>query len=436
MSTILVFPLHYFQELLYTLVQNPEGTCYWPLGQHKQGEDLLLLARNAHLRPSADQIFGRYISISQTRESLSMGDWVLADLEGGAVAHLFLGRETAQGNWWGAARDAGGNLTPIQELRLVGAEMPVLKMSSLSKNGVSEEPSPINIHHFQRWSRTIGAMSLPAWERLGQMSFAIVGCGRSGSALAVSLIKSGVRQIQLIDKDRVELHNIPEMDGVTEKDLDRYKAEVLADYLQNHCASPSWPVSITAHTDEVVSVYREALKSDVIVCCVDNDRARLACGILASLFHRVLLDIGSGILSGDENTPTIEEETLSPVASRQMGSDIRLIVPGHGCLRCCGGLTNYDRAVKELARLVKPIEEPWWVQRRGSLRTLNMTAVHLGLQILNDFLEGRVRESLWIRLQYSPDGNPALENSPFRGPGQDCPLCAKGGLGDDGLYWD
>ena len=52
----------------------------------------------------------------------------------------------------------------------------------------------------------------------------------------------------------------------------------------------------------------------MLISCVDHDEARLATGIIAALYAKPLLDIGTGVFGSGEG--------------RQMGADIRLILPG------------------------------------------------------------------------------------------------------------
>lgn len=52
-------------------------------------------------------------------------------------------------------------------------------------------------------------LGLEGQRRLGASSVLIVGCGALGSALALQLVRSGVGRIRLVDRDVVELTNLP-----------------------------------------------------------------------------------------------------------------------------------------------------------------------------------------------------------------------------------
>ena len=66
--------------------------------------------------------------------------------------------------------------------------------------------------------------------------------------------------------------------------------------------------------------------------------------LLATRQHKVLVDIGTGIQYGAApgDTALSQRDTaavlpfLEPVPPRRLGADVRLIVPGTGCLVCVG----------------------------------------------------------------------------------------------------
>jgi molybdopterin/thiamine biosynthesis adenylyltransferase len=65
-----------------------------------------------------------------------------------------------------------------------------------------------------------------AIQRLGQFRLVVCGAGAVGSNLVSNLARQGVRQIAVIDDDRVEAHNVgTQMYG--ESDVGAFKAEVL-----------------------------------------------------------------------------------------------------------------------------------------------------------------------------------------------------------------
>jgi hypothetical protein len=275
-----------------------------------------------------------------------------------------------------------------------------------------------------RWSRTIGALGgVAAWQRLVDLRFAVIGVGRTGSLVATTLACLGCRHLSLIDPDRLELHNLGEMDSVCRADVGRYKVESVGDTLQTYASGvyTALPVPVTAESARTACTH-----ADVLLCCVDNNAARLATAMLATRYHKVLLDVGTGIALSTSTTQA------PPHDDRTMGADVRLVLPGDGCLLCWGSLTNVDQAVDDLLH-PRPLEAPpaWHTQRAGSLHTLNQLAAALAIQLLQDLVVERVQTSLWVHLTVDPHGRVQVQYpSPVPPRATPCRLCASAGLGD------
>ena len=150
---------------------------------------------------------------------------------------------------------------------------------------------------------------------------------------------------------------------------------------------------------------------NLIVTCVDQDGARLRAAIIA---HRRMiphLDIGTGV-------------TAIGSGGRQIAADVRLLLPGKGCIACVGGLSDMDRARWELAAppgSLYPIRSnPWNETRLGSLITNNSTAVATGIQSWIQYLNKELNTSIWHRMIWmtngaiSVDSAPSIGNNPCR----------------------
>ncbi|MCW5853239.1 MAG: ThiF family adenylyltransferase [Anaerolineae bacterium] len=353
-----------------------------------------------------------------------------------AVGHLYLGVEQMRGRLWGVTWP-NEQVEPLASLKVAGPGLHTIPLAPLSSKETSD-PDGLSL---DRWSRTIGALgSAAVWQRLVNLHIALVGCGRTGSLIAVALARLGLRHLTLIDPDRLELHNLGEMDAVVEGDLGRPKVDALAPYLI--AAAPAGHLTVQAVARPITDpdAVRAAKRADVLIACVDNDTARLAMGIIATLYHKPLLDIGTGVLrqpGSGVGTPSIVSQP-SGLPPRTMGADLRLILPGQGCILCVGGLGQYGPAVNELMhrRPTPPPAQEWHQQRAGSLRSLNTLASGLALQMLNDLVAERLTASTWARLEVDAIGHlttayPVLE--PPTAP--TCPLCGRAGLGDNGLGW-
>lgn len=299
---------------------------------------------------------------------------------------------------------------------------------------VADDGFPISDAERERWSRTIGALGGEAiWQRLVGLHIAVIGCSRSGSLAAVTLARSGVRHLTLIDPDVVELHNLGEMDAALAADVGRPKAEALADHLRSLLTPGGGTVAPLVASIADPAALAVVKGCEVLVSCPDHDAARLAAAIAAALYHRVPLDIGTGIhfTVGD-----------GPVRNRAMGADVRLILPGDGCLLCRGNLAAYAQAVDDLCHhrplaALQNRQRQWHTQRAGSLRMLNQPAVGLGLQMLQNLVAERLRASTWAHIEFDAAGRLQVTypQPPSSGQSASCPLCARAGLGDARLVW-
>lgn len=264
-----------------------------------------------------------------------------------------------------------------------------------------------------RLSRTEGALGQATMMRVRSVNVLQIGCGRNGSLLALNLARLGVEQLTLVDPDLVEEHNLGEMEGVFDSDIGLPKAVALARHLRivNRAGAVRTIAEEASHADCVAA----ARECDLVVSCVDNDSARLAAAILATIFCVPHLDVGTGVFLSD--------------GARLAGADVRLISPGDGCLLEWGGLAQRDEAIRILSGLqVAPMAD-WQLERMGSLRSLNEMAVGLAVQMLLDFVSGTLIGSCWQRLEFSPLGRASITHpAPTRDP--ECRLCASLGKAD------
>jgi hypothetical protein len=320
----------------------------------------------------------------------------------------------------------GDQIAPVHNLRVVGAGMH--RLAAVDFRAAScGTPWPSAA---ERWSRVIGALGgQGVWQRLVALHVCIVGLERIGSLVATTLAQQGVRTLTVIDPDTLEEWNLDAMDAVTTQDLGRLKVEAVAEHLQQR-----FPYTcITAIPRSIVSAEARlaARRADILICCVDDDAARLYTGGLACCYARPLLDVGTGIFHDQAPRYPVHPEQPAPIHGalphRALGADVRLIVPGDGCLLCWGGVAQLREAIQRW-RTGQP-RRPWHVERAGSLRSLNAMAAHLGLRLLEDLVAGRLTRSVWLRFETDAHGVPTLRHLPARRR-PTCALCTRQGLGD------
>ena len=96
----------------------------------------------------------------------------------------------------------------------------------------------------------------------------VIGCGGLASSLLVHLTSMGVGSITLIDDDKVSLSNLPRQTLFNDKDIGRYKVDVLKEKLE------------ALNKDVFINIIKERLNEsnghtllkgfDIVIDCTDN----------------------------------------------------------------------------------------------------------------------------------------------------------------------
>jgi hypothetical protein len=405
------FPLPLFRRHLRELAGRPERPILCPAGISRWSDTREILV--------AREPTGQALLLSHTDRFLPP-DPVPRD----SVGALLIGRQQQRGQAIGFIRIEPDRVERIHRLRLIGVEMQSVDLVA----SIPEETAMPEARYDhaatgrdeERWSRTIGALGHAVWERLIGLRCALVGVGRTGASLAISLARLGVRDLTLIDPDGVELHNLGEMPGLISANIGTCKAHAVAATLDTVAGSRLRVTSVASSVTR-----REALRAlqaaDVLFCCTDHDGARLAATAAAVLFCKPLIDTATAIHGARE--------------IRQMGVDVRLVLPGR-CLRCFGGLRDEleGRRVLASADVEQAVyaQREWNRERAGSLYSLNQLASALALQLWQDLVAGVVGESLWAHAELAA-GRLTVSYPQPEAPVRGCPLCRFSGWGDAGL---
>ena len=116
--------------------------------------------------------------------------------------------------------------------------------------------------------RFVRQRGLIATEAIAEHPVTIIGVGAIGRQVALQLAAIGVRRIQLVDFDSVELHNVTTQ-GYRLTDVKQLKVLTTAQAIAE--------VDPDVIVDQVADRFRPKLThSDVVFCCVDSISARAA----------------------------------------------------------------------------------------------------------------------------------------------------------------
>ncbi len=425
---VLTFPHILLESTLRELRARPDLVATGPLGLNRRGmrgEELLVrtirLAGEPELRSGSPGSEPRlelgFVPFSLRRPRLvEIAREPNSDPAPVCRVLLGIGRESGLfAGWWLAGEAA----VPVTELAIPGPGMREVRglLAPAPDRGPARAPDgadPV------RWSRLLGALGDAAlFERLRRLRVTVLGAGAAGSLLVEALARAGLRELTVVDPDRLELHNLPRMALVREEHLGLPKVTALARATAGVFADLSLrPVCAELASAAGLAAVQTAA---VVACCVDND-ARLPAALLAVAYHRPLLELGTGVFNAGFAGPD-----GSPLAERVLAAEVRLLLPGSGCA-ACAGLRGDLRAA--LGTRV-PVPEPDWRRARsGSFAHLNALAVSVATGLLVDLVAGRVTTSVLARYDVDPTGLPVLRSRPIpRRPG--CRLCALAGRADD-----
>jgi hypothetical protein len=249
-----------------------------------------------------------------------------------------------------------------------------------------------------RHSRYAGALGgKHVHDRLRSLACLGIASARLGSCMLMSLAKAGCTVVN-VDPDVLEPHSEDAVEcfpGTAPEPSP--KAFEVARFAK---AAAPWativPLAVAADAPEVLAAARHC---QLIFSAPDRDEARFAAALFATALLRVHVDLGTGVFEDGSRW--------------RAGADVRLILPGQGCLLCVGGL---DLAAQP------PTD--WRRQRAGSLRSLNQLAVSAAMLLLERLVAGDLQRTTWTRIEVAADGTFRTRAMPVDWRG-DCALCGR-----------
>jgi molybdopterin/thiamine biosynthesis adenylyltransferase len=298
---------------------------------------------------------------------------------------------------------------PLSMIRIIGPRIAL---------NHSERATPLDMHAFHRQALAFGQ----ALNRdLRKLRIGIVGCGGTGSAVAMLLARLGVGQIVLFDNDIVDQTNLNRLHGARQADADamRPKVGVVAREIVELGLGVR-VVPVNAWVGDPAC--RDALKAcDVLFGCTDDHDGRMFLNRFAYYYLTPVIDIGLAIDVSDEEVPEI----------KALDGRVTVIGPGDTCLLCREVIDTAiaaDQALKRKnpAEYEKRKAEAYVFGEGNPSPAVVTFTTELACMGVNELLH---------RLQgfRGPDGHASNrvrrfhhneDRRPSRSPRPDCPLCA------------
>ena len=180
-------------------------------------------------------------------------------------------------------------------------------------------------------------------ERLQALRIAVVGCGGTGSAVAVLLARAGIGRILLLDPDDVTETNLNRLHGSTRRDVEdgRPKVEVLKDHIDGMGLGTQVAIRKVSLADATTAGMLRSC--DCVFGCTDDHLGRLILNRLAYFYYIPVIDTGLSVVPRHEGQTT------------HVSGRVTVLRPGVACLMC-RGVVNPRRAREQGLRHKRPDE--------------------------------------------------------------------------------
>jgi len=256
---------------------------------------------------------------------------------------------------------------------------------------------------------------------ISSLKVAVVGCGGTGCIICEQLARIGVFDFSLFDDDKVEKTNLNRLIGAYEKDIGRYKTDVISDAIKR------------VNPDARVTVFHEGISRNnlnklvghsLIIGTVDRSSSRLYLNEASIRYLIPYIDIGTGI--GIDEDGCVEE----------IGGQVIFVNPGTTpCLRCYDGfidsreiaidlLTDEELRVRRQLGYVEGTNE----SPTAAVLPLNSAVVSVAMMELLSLATGFVSKHAYIHFNAKDFRIDILDEEMELKPNKSCPACGIGGF--------
>lgn len=200
-----------------------------------------------------------------------------------------------------------------------------------------------DLHHPMPELEHLNRQALAFGEQLNStlrsLKIGIVGCGATGSAVAMLLARLGIGHLVLFDEDTVELTNLNRLHGAKRSDVDAMRSKV--DVVSREIVGAALGVKVLPKKGWVGdTAFRDTLKScDIIFGCTDDHDGRMFLNRFAYFYLIPVIDIGLAI------TPAKHGGAVQDLSGRTT-----VIIPEAPCLLCHGVVDPVRAREEELQR--------------------------------------------------------------------------------------
>ena len=209
----------------------------------------------------------------------------------------------------------------------------------------------------EMYDRQIMAFGQRGQDAISKLKIAIVGAGGLGSISFFVLVRLGAKFITIIDHDSVEHSNLNRLYGSTVLDAKNKTPKV--EMLKREAKKISQDIEIITIQNSILNdgVLEQVKNHDIIFGCTDTHSSRSRINNFAAQYLIPYFDTGTGI-EVDENHNI-----------KNAGGQVRISIPGKGCLNCIDGI-DLNLARQEML----PEEERQIAIERGYINGVDVHA--------------------------------------------------------------
>lgn len=127
-------------------------------------------------------------------------------------------------------------------------------------------------------------------DKLSKLRIGIIGCSGTGSIILEQLARLGVKQIVLVDHDKIEDRNLNRISNSKKSDIGKLKVEALSNAIKSiGLETDVLPLSVNIFNPQAVSAIAEC---DIIFSCVDTAEGRQLINRISTFYIIPFFDVG------------------------------------------------------------------------------------------------------------------------------------------------
>lgn len=201
-------------------------------------------------------------------------DWFDIDLHHASAVML------PDGRMFGRYLTGEGRFQPLAHINVAGDDL----LFWYAGEHAGETPNFAASH--------VQAFGEGTFERLRQLSVAVIGCSGTGSPVIEQLARLGIGELVLVDDDKLEARNINRILNSTMTDVreGRFKVDVLADAVRRmETGTRVVPLALNLWTPDAVKAVAQC---DLVFGCMDTIDGRFLLNTIAAYYQLPYIDLG------------------------------------------------------------------------------------------------------------------------------------------------